>query len=55
MVPSTQRAELGAIQNRLEYTINNLDTSSENIQAANSRIRDTDTCCSHHNPASDLF
>ncbi len=39
---STQRAELGAIQNRLEYTINNLDTSSENIQAANSRIRDTD-------------
>ena len=39
---SDQRAELGATQNRLEYTINNLDTSSENIQAANSRIRDTD-------------
>ena len=39
---SEQRAVLGATQNRLEYTINNLDTSSENIQAANSRIRDTD-------------
>ena len=39
---SEQRATLGATQNRLEYTINNLDTSSENIQAANSRIRDTD-------------
>ena len=33
---------LGALQNRLEYTINNLDTTSENMTSANSRIRDTD-------------
>ena len=39
---STQRATLGAVQNRLEYTINNLDTTAENMSAANSRIRDTD-------------
>lgn len=39
---SGQRAELGAIQNRLTSTINNLQTSSENLSAANSRIRDTD-------------
>ena len=39
---STQRSALGAIQNRLEYTINNLDTTAENMTAANSRIRDTD-------------
>ena len=39
---STERAKLGAIQNRLEYTINNLDTTAENMAAANSRIRDTD-------------
>lgn len=39
---SEQRAILGATQNRLEYTINNLDTASENLQSANSRIRDTD-------------
>ena len=39
---STERANLGAIQNRLEYTINNLDTTHENMTAANSRIRDTD-------------
>lgn len=39
---STQRASLGAMQNRLEYTINNLNTASENITSANSRIRDTD-------------
>jgi flagellin len=39
---SLQRAQLGAYQNRLDYTINNLDTASENIAAANSRIRDTD-------------
>ena len=30
------------MQNRLEYTINNLNTASENMQSANSRIRDTD-------------
>jgi flagellin-like hook-associated protein FlgL len=39
---STQRARLGAYQNRLEYTMNNLSTTSENIQSAESRIRDTD-------------
>ena len=39
---SGQRAELGAIQNRLTSTINNLQVSSENLSAANSRIRDTD-------------
>ena len=39
---STQRATLGAIQNRLEHTIRNLDVSSENLSAAESRIRDTD-------------
>ncbi len=39
---SSQRASLGAMQNRLDYTINNLDTASENITSANSRIRDTD-------------
>lgn len=36
------RAKLGAAQNRLEHTVNNLDVTSENIQAAESRIRDTD-------------
>ena len=39
---STYRATLGAMQNRLEHTINNLKVTSENIQAAESRIRDTD-------------
>lgn len=39
---SEQRSALGAIQNRLEHTIANLDTTSENTQAAESRIRDTD-------------
>lgn len=40
---STERAKLGAVQNRLEHTIKNLDTSSENLVAAESRIRDVDT------------
>ena len=39
---STNRANLGALQNRLEHTINNLDVATENLTAANSRIRDTD-------------
>ncbi|MEQ8176002.1 MAG: flagellin [Syntrophomonadaceae bacterium] len=39
---SSERSKLGAIQNRLEHTIKNLDTSSENLQAAESRIRDVD-------------
>ena len=39
---STERAKMGAIQNRLEHTISNLDTSAENLQSAESRIRDVD-------------
>lgn len=39
---SAQRSELGAVQNRLEHTINNLGTSAENLTAAESRIRDVD-------------
>ena len=39
---STERAKMGAVQNRLEHTIQNLDTASENTQTAESRIRDTD-------------
>ena len=39
---STQRSALGALQNRLEHTIANLDNVSENTSAAESRIRDTD-------------
>jgi len=39
---STQRSNLGAFQNRLDHTINNLGTSSENLTAAESRIRDVD-------------
>ncbi|KKO54967.1 flagellin N-terminal helical domain-containing protein [Paenibacillus sp. DMB20] len=37
-----QRAQLGAVQNRLEYTSNNLGTTVENLSASESRIRDTD-------------
>jgi len=39
---STQRAKLGAVQNRLEHTINNLGVASENLTAAESRVRDVD-------------
>jgi flagellin len=39
---SAQRSLLGAIQNRMEYSINALETTSENVSAAESRIRDTD-------------
>ena len=39
---STYRATLGAAQNRLEHTVNNLKVTSENITSAESRIRDTD-------------
>jgi flagellin len=39
---SHQRSSLGALQNRLEHTIKNLDTAAENLQAAESRIRDVD-------------
>ncbi|WP_338527628.1 flagellin Hag [Bacillus sp. MAG717A] len=39
---SAQRSKLGAVQNRLEHTINNLGASGENLTAAESRIRDVD-------------
>ena len=39
---STERAKMGAMQNRLEHTIANLDTSAENLQSAESSLRDTD-------------
>ena len=41
-IVSTQRSALGALQNRLEHTISNLDNVSENTSSAESRIRDTD-------------
>jgi flagellin len=39
---SKERSKLGAVQNRLEHTIANLDTAAENLQASESRIRDVD-------------
>ncbi|MBL90936.1 MAG: hypothetical protein CMH56_03890 [Myxococcales bacterium] len=39
---SENRSELGAFQNRLEYTINNLKQTAENLTASESRIRDVD-------------
>jgi flagellin len=39
---SSQRADLGAIQNRIESTVSNLQVTSENLNAANSRIQDAD-------------
>jgi flagellin len=39
---STTRAELGAVQNRFDHTINNLNVAVENLSASESRIRDTD-------------
>jgi flagellin len=39
---STERAKLGAVQNRLEHKINNLNATVENLTASESRIRDTD-------------
>ncbi|MCL1863739.1 MAG: hypothetical protein FWF78_09250 [Defluviitaleaceae bacterium] len=41
-IVNQQRAQLGAVQNRLEFTRQSLDISSENLSAAESRIRDTD-------------
>ncbi|MCQ2536825.1 MAG: hypothetical protein MJ124_00345 [Lachnospiraceae bacterium] len=41
-VVSKQRSLLGAIQNRLEHTISNLDNTAENLQSAESQIRDVD-------------
>ncbi|WP_121640479.1 flagellin Hag [Virgibacillus sp. Bac330] len=39
---SSERSKIGAVQNRLQHTINNLGTSAENLTAAESRIRDVD-------------
>ena len=39
---TTERAKLGSLQNRLERTISNLNSQSENLSASESRIRDTD-------------
>ena len=39
---STARSGLGALQNRLEHTVNNVNTTAENLQASESRIRDVD-------------
>ena len=39
---TTERSKLGAVQNRLEYTVKVDDNTSENLQSAESRIRDTD-------------
>jgi flagellin len=39
---STQRAKMGAVQNRLEHTISSVENAAENLQSAESRIRDTD-------------
>jgi flagellin len=39
---SSERSKLGAMQNRLEHTINNLNTTSENLTASEARIRDVD-------------
>ncbi|EOR19794.1 flagellin-2, partial [Clostridium sartagoforme AAU1] len=39
---NTQRAKYGALQNRLEHIVNNLGTTTENLQASESRIRDVD-------------
>ena len=39
---SKERSKLGAMQNRLEHTIKNLDTSAENLQASEARVRDVD-------------
>ena len=39
---STQRASLGAFQNRFEHTINSVNVAIENLSASESRIRDTD-------------
>ena len=41
-IVSVQRANLGAVQNRLEHTIANLNVASENLSAAESRVRDVD-------------
>ncbi|WP_444659897.1 flagellin [Caproiciproducens sp. R2] len=41
-IVSGTRADLGALQNRLEHTVNNLGTTSENLTSAESRIRDVD-------------
>ena len=49
-----QRADLGAYQNRLEYTISGLDIGAENLQASESRIRDTDMAAQMVNFTKDM-
>jgi flagellin len=48
---SSSRATLGAAQNRLQHTIANLGTTSENLSASNSRIRDVDVATESSNMA----
>jgi flagellin len=48
---SSSRATLGAAQNRLQHTIANLSTTSENLSASNSRIRDVDVATESSNMA----
>jgi flagellin len=48
---SSSRATLGAAQNRLQHTISNLGTTSENLSASNSRIRDVDVATESSNMA----
>ena len=52
---STERSKLGAYQNRLEHTIANLDSTAENLQAAESRIRDVDMASEMVNYAKDTI
>ena len=52
---SKQRSSLGAVQNRLEHTIANLDNVVENTTAAESRIRDTDMAGGCQRGQQDLF
>ncbi len=52
-VVSLQRAQLGAIQNRLQHTINNLSVGSENLTAAQSRIQDVDVAAETVNMTKD--
>ncbi|CRZ35200.1 flagellin [Herbinix hemicellulosilytica] len=52
---SDERSNLGAIQNRLEHTIANLDNTAENLQAAESRIRDVDMAAEMVNYSRDVI
>jgi len=52
---SKERSNLGAYQNRLEHTIANLDNTAENLQAAESRIRDVDMAAEMVNYSRDVI